>query len=69
MSESIITDPYLLHRCKNPACDRPTAAEHCCAPCNDAHHYGHEIHAHSEGCDERDRLRRPTLYPSPLEDR
>lgn len=56
----IETDPHLLKRCDNPACDRRTTkgVEFCCMGCAAAHAGGYETHedgplGHSAGCDER----------------
>jgi hypothetical protein len=44
-----------LHPCAKPDCGRLVAAPSlfCCMPCAQASARGHEIHAHSPGCDQR----------------
>lgn len=48
------SDEYLI-ACQNPACLRKVAggSRYCCAPCSAAHEWAHEVHDHSEGCEER----------------
>lgn len=61
--------PQNLKKCDNPLCERrvSVSTKYCCVACGDAHEGGYEIHkagplAHSQGCNERDRERRPWAY-------
>lgn len=52
---------YDYHPCRPPYCKRFVSAVsiYCCTPCGNAAEGKYEIDEHSEGCDERDRIRRP----------
>jgi hypothetical protein len=54
-----MSDWMRFHKCAAASCEClvSSASLFCCAPCADADHWRHEIHAHSDGCTERQAVR------------
>jgi hypothetical protein len=52
-----------LRPCAKPDCPRLVSgmSAHCCGSCSAAAEGGYEIHEHSDGCNERDAVRRPKV--------